>query len=140
MGASRRVGFGGRIGCRDAETLLHDGTGGGVLQELALLRKQMVLDRERGQGGFMKAAQNQFLLAGIRIDIADGEDSRNAGLEFLGVDLERLSFQLESPLRDRTQLRVQSIECQYLIGGDLKRRMAVIALQYDTAQFVMLAM
>ena len=84
----------------NAQTLLHDGAGGGVLQELALLRKQVMLNGERRERGFMKAAQDELLLAGIGVDVADGEDSRDAGLELLGIHLERPLLQLHAPLGD----------------------------------------
>ncbi len=42
------------------------GTGGGVLQKLALLGKQVMLNRKRRQSRFVKAAQDEFFLAGIR--------------------------------------------------------------------------
>src|ERR1700686_4883988 len=87
---------------RHAQALMHDGTGGGVLQKLFLLRIQVMLDGERRQRGFVKARQDQLFLPRVGIDIADGKNTRQARLEFLGVDLERLFLQRQSPLRDRT--------------------------------------
>src|SRR5271154_4878539 len=90
---SRFTGGSVRAGCgrlrRHAQPLLHDGARGGVLQELALLRKQVVLDAERGQCSLVKAAEDQFLLTGIGVDVADGEDSRHACLKVLGAHFER---------------------------------------------------
>src|SRR5450631_2749588 len=114
MGASVRLGGRGRLD-GDSQPLLHYRTGGGVLQELAFLGKQMMLDPESRERRFVKAAQDQLLLAGIDIDIPDGEDSRHAGLKFFGVDLERLAFQIEAPFGDRAELRVQSVERQNLL-------------------------
>ncbi len=45
-----------RVGSGDAEPLLHDRAGRGVLQELAFLGEQMI-DCEGREGGFMEAAQ-----------------------------------------------------------------------------------
>jgi hypothetical protein len=55
----------GRIRAGHAQPLLHDGAGGGVLQELALLGEQMMLDRERRERRFVKAAQDELFLARI---------------------------------------------------------------------------
>ena len=127
------------IGWSDPQPFLHDRARRGVLQELAFMRKQVVLDSERGQCGFVKAAQNQFLLSGIRVDVADREDSRHAGLEILGMHLECLLFELEAPFGDRTQFRVQSKECQHLIGRQ-PQRASIVGLYADTGQFVVVAM
>src|SRR5208337_1416248 len=78
------IGLSKRVGSGYAEALLHDGAGGGV-QELPLFGKQVMLNGERRQGRFMEAAQNQLLLAGIGVDVADREDARHAGLELFGV-------------------------------------------------------
>src|SRR6266853_1754165 len=102
-----------------ADAFLHDGTGGGVLQELPLLGDQVMLNGECGERGFVKAAQAELFLAGIGVDVADGEDSRDAGLVFLGIHLERALFQCHPPFRDGAQLRMQPVEREYLIGGQL---------------------
>src|ERR1700688_3948125 len=129
-----------RIGSRHAQTFLHDGTRGGVLQELALLGEQVMLDGECGERRFVKAAQDELFLAGIMVDVADGEDAGGAGLEFLGIHLERAFFQIQAPFRDGAQLRMQPVEREYLIGGQLQvpsvgrayvepREFAVVAAQ-----------
>src|ERR1035438_9172347 len=132
MEASMRAGGRGGI-AGDPQPLLHDRTGGGVLQELAFLGKQVVLDTERRESRFVKTAQDQFLLAGIGIDVSDGEDSRHAGLKFFGVDLERLAFQFKAPVGDRTQFRMQAEERQNLVRSHLERA-PVVGLHNGTAE------
>src|ERR1035438_10154191 len=95
-----------RAGCGYAQALLHDGAGGRVLQELPLFREQVMLNTERRQRRLMKSAQDQLLLAGIGVDVADREDARHAGLEFFGVHLECLLLEFDPPFGDRTELRV----------------------------------
>src|ERR1700754_3067983 len=81
---------------RHAEPLMHDRARGRVLQELLLLRKQVMLNGERGERGLVKAGQDQLFLARIGVDIADGEHSRQTGLKLLRVDLQRLFLQLQA--------------------------------------------
>src|SRR3954470_1132511 len=95
---------------RYAETLLHHGTRGRVLQELFLGGIEMMLDREGGQSRLVEPGQDQFLLTRVGIDVSHGEDAGNAGLELLGVDLERLLLELHAPLGDRAELRMQAEE------------------------------
>src|SRR5204862_3907625 len=92
---------------RHSQTLVHQRARGRVLQELLLLRIQMMLDRERGQRRLVESGQDQLLLARIGVDVADRKDPGEAGLELLGVDLERLLLERQSPLGDRSELRVQ---------------------------------
>ena len=75
----------------------------------------MMLDGESRERRLMKAAQDQLLLAGIGVDVADREDAGHAGLKFLGVDLERLFLQLQAPVGDRSELRVQAEERQHVV-------------------------
>src|SRR6202034_907462 len=73
MSASMRIR---RIG--HTEPLLHDRARGGVLQNLPLLRVQVVLNAEGRQRGLVKAAQNELLLARIGVDVADRENAGDA--------------------------------------------------------------
>src|ERR1700722_5417121 len=114
-----------RIG--NAEPLLHDRTGGGVLQKLPLLRVQVVLDAEGRQRSLVKAAQNQLLLARIGVDVADRENAGHAGLEALSVDLERFLLHLETPVGHGPELGVQAVKRQHVIGGHLQSRVTVVA-------------
>src|SRR5207237_920011 len=118
---------------RYSQTLVHYRASGGVLQELFLLRIQMMLDRERGQRRLVEPGQDELLLSGVSADVTHREYSRHAGLELLGVDCQRLLFQRQAPLRDRSELRVQAEEHQQLIGRQPLQR-AVGGADVDTTQ------
>jgi hypothetical protein len=47
----------------------------------------MLRDRERCERRLVETAQNQLLLARVRVDVADREDAVNGRLEFRRVDL-----------------------------------------------------
>jgi len=55
------------------------GAGRGVLQRLRLARMDELHGCESGQGGLMKAAQNQLFLSRVVVDIAYGKNARRAG-------------------------------------------------------------
>src|SRR5882672_4266018 len=78
-----------RFGIRrnDTEASMHDRARGRVLEVDLLAGLQMRLNRKCGQRGLVKAAEDQFLLAWVVVDVADREDSRDAGLELLRVHL-----------------------------------------------------
>ena len=59
----------------DAESLVHYGACGGVLDVNLPVRFDPLLDREGGQRRLMKTTENKFLLARIMIDIADRVDA-----------------------------------------------------------------
>ena len=101
---------------------MHDRTRGGVLQELLLLGIQMVLHAKCRQRRFVKARQDELLLARIGIDVAHGKDTGDAGLELLAVDFQSFAVELEFPLRDRSQLGVQTEEGEQLIGLESVQR------------------
>ena len=52
----------------------------------------------------METRQNQFLFAGIGIDVAHREDTRLAGLELFRIDLLCLLFELKTPFRNGSEL------------------------------------
>src|SRR5881394_3516131 len=54
---------------RHSQTLVHQRARGRVLQELLLLRIQMMLDRERGERRLVESGQDQLLLARIGVDV-----------------------------------------------------------------------
>src|SRR5262245_61717355 len=103
---------------RQAEALVHDRAGRRVLQVLLLTRLEMRGDGKRRERGLVEAAQDQLLLAGIVVDIADREDARHAGLELLRVDADAAAIEVEPPVRDRAELRMQAEEHQQLLGAD----------------------
>ena len=77
---------------------------------------QVVLDRERRERRLVEAGQDQLLLARIGVDVAHREDAGDAGLEFLGVDLERLLLQLHAPFGDGAELGMQAEEHEHVVG------------------------
>ena len=50
---------------------------------------------------FVKAAQDQLLLARVGVHVTDREDALDAGLELLGVDDKLLAFHRQAPVGDR---------------------------------------
>src|SRR5579862_9257738 len=83
---------------RHPETLMHHGARSGVLQELFLLRIEMVLDREGGERGLVEPGENQLLLSRVGVDVADGEHPGYAGLKLLGGDPEGLLLKRQPPI------------------------------------------
>src|SRR5882757_10749236 len=81
----------------------------------------MMLYRECRERGLVKAAQDEFFLARIGVDVADGKDSRHAGLKFFGVDLQRLSLEFQAPVGNGPQFWVQAKEGKHMIHRDLAR-------------------
>src|SRR5690606_33650969 len=104
-----------------------------VLQELLLRRVEVMLDRERRQRRLVESRQDQLLLAGIGVDVTDRENAGYRRLEFLGVDLERFLLELEPPLRDRPQLRMQAEKGEHVVGLESMHG-AVARLHLDTTQ------
>ena len=94
----------------------------------------MMLDGECGERCLVKAAQDELLLAGVGVDVADGMDAGHAGLEFFRVHLQRLLLEIETPLRDRPELRMQSEKCEHMISGNLQGGEAVLGLQNRAGQ------
>lgn len=83
---------------------MHDGTGGGVLEENLLVGIEVLMDSEGGQGRLMKTAQYQLLFTGIGIDVSHGEKAGEVGLELLGIDLDLVFLQLQIPVSDGAKL------------------------------------
>ena len=83
----------------------------------------MVLDAEGRERGLVEAREDQLLLARVGVDVPDGEDAGLAGRELLGVDLQRLLLEGESPVRDRPQLGVQPEAGEHQLAADVHRRL-----------------
>src|SRR5215469_2409536 len=118
---------------RHAKPLVHDGARGCVLQELLLLRIQMMLDGEGRERRLVKSGQDELLLARVGVDVADGEHAEETRLELLGIHRERALLECQTPLSDRTELWMQPEEHQQLLGLERGSR-AVAALDVDAAQ------
>src|SRR5688572_29921454 len=117
------------------QALLHHRTRGGVLQELLLGGIEVMLDGERRERRLVEPRQDEFLLAGIGVDVAHGEDAGDAGLEFLGVDFQRLLLEIHAPLGDGTELRMQAEEREHVVGIEFVQR-AVVAFHEDALEGV----
>ncbi len=52
-----------------------------------------------GQGGFVKAAQNQFLFTGVGIDVAHGVDARGLGCKAFCINAQLLALHGQAPMR-----------------------------------------
>ena len=72
----------------------------------------------------MKAAQDQLALAGVGVDVADGEDAGLAGLELLGVDHQLLALQRQLPVGDGAELGAHAVEDEQRVQRQ-RRRAAV---------------
>src|SRR5690606_37664291 len=99
----------------NTQTLVHDRAGRRVLQMHLLARLEVLLDGERSERRFVKARQDQLLLARVGVDVADREDAGNIRLELGSVDDDLLLVQLEAPFCNRAQLRMQTEEHEQLI-------------------------
>ena len=70
-----------------------------------------------GERGLMKTGQDQLQLAGIGIDVADGENARNARFEFRRVDRDQILIEIDSPSGDRAELHGEPKERQHVVAG-----------------------
>src|SRR5580658_5530705 len=121
---------------RNAETFVHDRAGGRVLQELFLLRKQVVLDAERRQRGLVESGKYELLLARIRIDVAHGKYPGHACLKHRRIDRERFALQGQPPFGDGSELGVQTEEHQDLVAVQI---VGGSVITFDTHAFERLA-
>src|ERR1700733_3206927 len=81
----------------DAELFLQARRRRGVLKPQPLARIDVVEGLLRHQRALVKSGQDQLKLAGIPVDVADGENARHAGFEAFGIDRDVfLVLQLES--------------------------------------------
>ena len=86
-----------------------------VLQEHPFFREDIVASSKSGQRALVEPRQNELLLAGIGIDVPDGEYSGNARFEASSVDNNLLAFEVEPPCFDGTELRLQTEENEEMV-------------------------
>src|SRR5258707_11806929 len=91
----------------NAERAMQARARGRVFEMQRPLRVDACRRAERGERGFMEAAEDQLLLARIGVHVADREDARHARLVARGLDDELLAFECEAPIGDRPELRAQ---------------------------------
>src|SRR6202165_1058829 len=76
----------------------------------------------RHQRRLVEAGQEKLELAGIRIDVANGEDGLRAGLELRGIHGDQVLGEIEAEIRDRPELHGQPEERQEGIALDVEGR------------------
>ena len=69
----------------------------------------------------MEAGEDELLLAGVGVDVAHGEDARDVRLKAGGVDDDLLAVELEAPVLDRAELRLQTEEDEQMVERDAAR-------------------
>ena len=125
--------------CREAARLLHAELllqarrRGGVLEDQLLVRIDIFMGCLRHQRRLMEAGQDELQLAGIGVDVADGEDARLARLELRGVDGNEILVEIEAPIGDRPELHGETEEGHHDLGRLLEGR-AVGALHRHRAR------
>src|SRR6516165_12240878 len=75
-----------------------------VLEHQPLVWEDVVVGLLRHQRPLVEAAQDELELAGIGVDVTDGEDARNARLEGGGVHRDEVLLEIQSPIGDRAEL------------------------------------
>src|SRR5690349_6543727 len=99
----------------DAQNLMQLRRRRRVLHVDFLFREDIGRSGECRQGRFMEAGQDQLLLPWIGIDVANREDARHIGFKPLCADLQLLALDVQTPFRDRSELRRQAEEHQQVI-------------------------
>src|SRR6202011_4989718 len=98
------------------------------MKDEPLVRIDVVERFLRHQRAFVETRQYQLELAGIPIDIADGEDPGHARFECRRVDQDILPvLHLHAPVADGPQLHGEAKKREQGVAGDLEIR-AVVAL------------
>ena len=63
----------------------------------------------------MKTGENQFQLAGIVVDVTNGENGWGGGLKALSIDRNEIFLKIEAEIGDWSQLHRQAVEGQQYI-------------------------
>ena len=85
----------------------------------------------------METAQNQFLFAGIDIDVAHGKNTRDGCLEFFRIHDDLLAIDFQTPIGDRTKFGSQTLEDEQVIKRHTAYN-AVITRDADFCEFAVL--
>ena len=101
--------------CVNAEDLVQLRRSRRVLQEHPFFREDIVAGSKSGQRALMESRQNKLLLAGIGIDVTDGEYSGNTRFEASSVDNNLLAFEVQPPCFDGTELGLQTEENEKMV-------------------------
>src|ERR1700677_3361378 len=100
-----------------AQLALQAGRRRRVLERQFLVWVDIMMRALGGERGLMKTGQDQLQLAGIGIDVADGENARNARFEFRRVDRDQILIEIDSPSGDRAELHGEPEERQHVVAG-----------------------
>ena len=73
----------------------------------------------RHQRRLVEAAEDQLQLAGIGVDVADGENPRFRSLELRRIDRDQVLLEIDPPIGDRAELHRQAEERQQPRAGDV---------------------
>src|SRR5262245_60452656 len=106
------------------------GRGGCVLETQRFVRMHITMSGLRHERCLMKAGEDELELAGIGVDVADGENALGADLEFLCVDRDQVLVEIEAEIGDRPELHGEAEEGKQRVGGNLSGR-AVHALDRE---------
>src|SRR5580693_522650 len=112
--------YGGAVSIH-AELFLQARRGCRVLERQPLTWKNIVVDFLRRQRALVEAAQNEFQLARIVIDIADRENAGDIGLEGSRIDRNEVLVQVQSPTGNRTELHREPEKRDQTLAGDFVR-------------------
>ena len=115
---------------RHTQALVQLRVGCGVLKADLFATVQTLGDGKSSQRTLMKAAQDELLLARINVDVTDREDAGDIGLKLLRIDLDAVLRQVQSPLGDGPELRVQPPEGQEVLHRN-GANAAVLRLDLD---------
>src|ERR1700761_5125604 len=122
----------------DAELLLQARRRGRVLEHQPLVRIDIAMRLLRHQRALVEAAQDQLELAGIGVDVANGEDAGHAGFECGCLDRYQIVLEFDTPVRDRTELHGEPEERQHGIAADIEGGV-VVALDDGARELAALA-
>src|ERR1700729_4076950 len=104
-------------GSAHAQLALQAGRRRRVLERQFLVRIDIMMRALGGERGLMKTGEDQLELAGIGIDVADGENAGNAGFEFRSVDRDQILIEIDAPTGDRPELHGESEEREHIVAG-----------------------
>src|SRR5471030_489521 len=124
---------------RDTQFLLQVRRRGRVLEAQLFVRAADMEGRLGHQRRFVEAGQYQLQLAGIAVDVADGENAGGLAFEAGGVHRDQVFVQVDAELRDGPQLDGQAEEGQEDVGILLPFAL-VVAPQGHAGQLARLAM
>src|ERR1700730_17994810 len=115
--------YGGAVSIH-AELFLQGRRGGRVLERQPLTWVDIMVDFLRRQRALVEAAQNEFQLARIIIDVAYRENAGDIGLEGSSIDRNEVLVQVQTPTGNRTELHREPEKRDEPLAGDFVRSAA----------------